>query len=123
MNNVRSDVGRSVPQQRLFRPLFRGALLSGVTAATAAVLVICTTTTDDGGRGSGWQQGQGRRCGTKSGIRGMILRCPVGATAGSGGRYVFVIPDFPFEILAQTESEGLNSARTQKSFGKKEARL
>ena len=78
----------------------------------------------------GWQ-GQGRRCGTKSGIRGMILRCPVGAragtgedsTAGRGGRYVFVIPDFPYEIFAQTESEGLNSARTQKSFGKKVARL
>ena len=29
---------------------------------------------DRDGRG-----GQGRRCGTKSGIRGMILRCPVGA--------------------------------------------
>ena len=58
----------------------------------------------------------------------MILRCPVGARAGTGeeataGRegdgMAFVIPDFPFEILAQTESEGLNSARTQKSFGKK----
>ena len=61
----------------------------------------------------------------------MILRCPVDARAGTGeeataGRegdgMAFVIPDFPFEILAQTESEGLNclnSARTEKSFGKK----
>ena len=62
----------------------------------------------------------------------MILRCPVGAggrgrtgeEATAGREDGFVIPNFPFEILAQTESEGRGTefrpdSRSPKSFGKK----
>ena len=84
MNNVRSDVGRLVGpplQQRLFRPLFCGAVLSGLWSDRGHRHSGDMHDDDDGRRGDGDQDGsrQGRRCGTKSGIRGMILRCPVRA--------------------------------------------